>query len=124
MMAESDDSKREQSQERLTLAKTNADVLKLSVVGIVVPLLFNEGLKKAGVDSNTSGLWTTALVMIGAVFTWTYTYFARVATKDMTYAKQLKDYEDEVLKQRYNELSDEELDALAEEIEDEQQKKK
>lgn len=37
----------------------------------------------------------------------------------MTYAQQLRDYENEVLKKRYEELSPDELDALREELEEE-----
>jgi Protein of unknown function (DUF3007) len=37
----------------------------------------------------------------------------------MTYAQQLRDYENEVLKKRYEELNPEELMALGEELEEE-----
>lgn len=36
----------------------------------------------------------------------------------MTYAQQLRDYENEVLKKRYEELSSEELAALGDELEE------
>jgi hypothetical protein len=39
-----------------------------------------------------------------------------VANKDMTYAKQLRDYENAVLQKRLDELADDEIDALMEEI--------
>lgn len=45
--------------------------------------------------------------------------FAAVLVLGMTYAQQLRDYENEVLKKRYEELSSEELAALSDELEEE-----
>lgn len=42
-------------------------------------------------------------VTVGIIL-WTTTYVFRVANKDMTYVKQLKDYEDAVLRKRLEEL--------------------
>ena len=58
-----------------------------------------------------------------SVFTmiaWGGSYIFRVATKDMTYAKQLKDYEDAVIAKRLEELDEDEVQALVEDIEREQ----
>jgi DNA-binding protein Fis len=46
-----------------------------------------------------------ALGMVG----WASTYFFRVATKSMTYAQQLKDYEQAVIQKRFEELQDDEV---------------
>ena len=43
-------------------------------------------------------------------------YVFRVANKDMTYAQQLRDYENAVIQKRFEELSEEEVDALMGEI--------
>mmetsp|Transcript_33113 Transcript_33113/g.130200 ORF Transcript_33113/g.130200 Transcript_33113/m.130200 type:complete len:151 (-) Transcript_33113:2475-2927(-) len=83
------------------LATTNRDVLILSVVLIGVPLLANEGLKQLGVPDQTAGLWVTAVVMVLLIIAWTGSYLFRVGTKNMTYAQQLRDYEDGVLQARY-----------------------
>lgn len=48
---------------------------------------------------------------------WVATYILRVATKDMTYAKQLKDYENAVIAKRLEELDEDEIQALVEDIE-------
>ena len=48
---------------------------------------------------------------------WGASYIFRVATKDMTYAKQLKDYEDAVIAKRLEELDEDEVQALVEDIE-------
>lgn len=55
------------------------------------------------------------LAMVG----WTLSYIFRVANKDMTYVKQLKNYEDAVLAKRLEELEAEEVEALLEEVEKE-----
>lgn len=54
-----------------------------------------------------------------AMVAWTLTYIFRVANKDMTYAKQLKNYEDAVLAKRLEELAEDEVQALLEEVEKE-----
>ena len=51
-----------------------------------------------------------------ATVAWTASYVFRVANKDMTYAKQLKDYEQAVIQKRFDELSGDEVDALMGEI--------
>eukprot|EP00965_Chrysotila_dentata_P258832 6213358-Pleurochrysis_carterae.AAC.2 len=43
-------------------------------------------------------------------------YVFRVANKDMTYAKQLRDYENAVIQKRFEELNNDEVDALMGEI--------
>jgi Protein of unknown function (DUF3007) len=49
-----------------------------------------------------------ALGMVG----WASTYFFRVATKSMTYAQQLRDYEQAVIQKRFEELQDDEVCGL------------
>ena len=44
-------------------------------------------------------------------------YVFRVFSKDMTYSTQLKQYEDAVIQKRFEELEDDEVDALLGEIE-------
>jgi len=50
------------------------------------------------------------------VLAWTSTYVFRVANKDMTYAKQLRDYENAVFQKRFEELNTDQVDALMDEI--------
>jgi hypothetical protein len=54
-------------------------------------------------------------VGLGTVL-WTSSYVFRVANKDMTYAQQLRDYENAVIQKRFEELSEDEVDALMGEI--------
>ncbi|CAD7700555.1 unnamed protein product [Ostreobium quekettii] len=81
------------------------------------------GFQAAGVDALVAGPWTSAVVVAGLLFGWVSTYFFRVATKDMTYAKQLRDYEEGVMQKRFESLTDSEVADLMQEIEQEKQKK-
>jgi len=56
----------------------------------------------------------------GLTLAWTASYLFRVASKDMTYAKQLRDYEDAVIEKRMEELDDEERRGLVESLEREE----
>ena len=56
----------------------------------------------------------------GLTLAWTASYLFRVASKDMTYAKQLRDYEDRVIEKRMEELDEEERRGLVESLEREE----
>uniref|UniRef100_A0A7S1FWZ2 Uncharacterized protein n=2 Tax=Corethron hystrix TaxID=216773 RepID=A0A7S1FWZ2_9STRA len=90
----------------------------LSLVLFIVPLIaYNVIVSTTGMDGEDVGRWIgvgfTVLTLIG----WSSTYILRVATKDMTYAKQLKEYENAVIAKRLEELEDDEVLALVEEME-------
>lgn len=96
--------------------KTNGDVIKFGFVAIAIVFAIKTGIQLAGVPDLLAGQLTTAFISIFALVAWVSTYFFRVGTKNMTYAQQLRDYEDAVIKKRYEELSEEELAALSEEL--------
>ena len=75
-------------------------------------------LEKTGLDGISAGIWTQLLLVLGLIG-WGLTYLLRVLTDNMTYNKQLKDYEEAVLQKRLEELSPEELAKLQAEIEQE-----
>lgn len=100
--------------------ETNGDVLKFGVAALAAGYLFKTLLQVAGVPDLLAGQITTGVFGVTTLVGWVLTYVFRVGTKGMTYAQQLRDYEDEVIRKRYEELSEEELSALAEEIEDEE----
>lgn len=77
-------------------------------------------LQAAGLDGQTAGIWSQA-VLVGGLVGWLLTYLFRVGTKNMTYNQQLKDYEDAVLEKRLEEMTPEELAQLQAEIEQEKQ---
>lgn len=97
---------------------TKGGALFLSFLLFLLPVIGYEIVTVGfGFDSAEAGKW------IGAGFTaficvaWVGTYVFRVATKDMTYAKQLKDYENAVIAKRLEELDEDEVQALIEDIE-------
>jgi Protein of unknown function (DUF3007) len=91
------------------------------IIGIVVFAIGGAGylgLKLAGVDNINAGIWSQ-LVLVVIILGWSSSYVFRVATKNMTYAQQLKDYEEAVLQKRLDELTPEELAKIQAEIEQE-----
>merc|ERR1712113_750706 len=95
---------------------TKGGIIFYSVVGIVLPFIVYNLLLDNGVDVVTAG----NIVLVGyvgvGIVAWTGSYVFRVANKDMTYAQQLRDYENAVIQKRFEELSGEEVDALMGEI--------
>lgn len=99
--------------------RTNGDVLKFGVIATIVPFGIKALLQATGTPDLLAGQLTTGFVSVFALLAWVSTYVFRVGTKQMTYAQQLRDYEDKVIQKRYEELTDEELTALKEELNDE-----
>ncbi|CAB9501223.1 Protein of unknown function (DUF3007) [Seminavis robusta] len=97
---------------------TKGGAIFLSLVAFVVPILFYEFVTVVfGVDGLEAGKWIGGGFTVLATAAWVGSYIFRVATKDMTYAKQLKDYENAVIAKRLEELDEDELQALVEEVE-------
>lgn len=95
------------------------------IIGIVVLAIGGTGylgLKSAGFDNIDAGIWSQ-LLLVGIILAWLFSYLFRVATKNMTYTQQIKDYEEAVLQKRYAELTPEQLAKLQAEIELEKQQK-
>eukprot|EP00271_Cylindrocystis_brebissonii_P018612 TRINITY_DN5366_c0_g1_i1.p1 TRINITY_DN5366_c0_g1~~TRINITY_DN5366_c0_g1_i1.p1 ORF type:complete len:219 (+),score=51.55 TRINITY_DN5366_c0_g1_i1:108-764(+) len=98
---------------------TRKDVL---LIGLGVTLLgvgLKTGLEAVGLDSNQSGNVVQLVVVLGLMLAWAATYVFRVGNKEMTYVKQLKDYEDAVMKKRLDELPEAELEVMLAEVEQE-----
>lgn len=72
-------------------------------------------LQGVGLDSAGAGIWSQA-ILVGGLVGWVLTYLGRVLTKNMTYRKQLQDYEEAVLQKRLEELTPEELEKIQAEI--------
>merc|ERR1712166_1661825 len=81
-----------------------------------LPFIFDIGTKGGIVFWGTVGLVVPIVYVGAATVAWTASYVLRVANKDMTYAKQLKDYEQAVIQKRFDELNEDEVDALMGEI--------
>ena len=96
---------------------TKGGIVFYSILGIVVPFVaYGYMTGPMNVDIVTAGNVILVLYVGAATVGWTASYVFRVANKDMTYAKQLKDYEQAVIQKRFDELSGDEVDALMGEI--------
>ncbi len=73
-------------------------------------------LQNLGLDGINAGIWSQVLLVLG-LLACVATYVVRALTKNMTYNQQLKDYEDQVLQKRLDEMTPEELEALQAEVE-------
>ena len=98
---------------------TRGGVIVWSLILVTIPYLVYEYLVSTGLEATKVGAYVGALFVLLSNVLWASTYIFRVANKDMTYAKQLRDYENAVLQKRLEELDDDEIDALLEEIEEE-----
>ncbi len=88
--------------------------LGVFVAGGVAYLL----LRGFGLSSQNAGVWSQVILVAG-LMGWVSTYLFRVFTKNMTYNKQLQEYEDAVLQKRLEEMTPEELAKLQKEVEEE-----
>lgn len=96
---------------------TKGGIVFYTIVLCALPFfLYNFMLENLGFDVVLAGnVILVGYVGLGTVL-WTSSYIFRVANKDMTYAQQLRDYENAVIQKRFEELSEDEVDALMGEI--------
>lgn len=102
--------------------ETNGDVLKFGVIALFLGYALKSGIELLGVPDIQAGQLTTGILSIGSLLAWISTYVFRVGTKSMTYAQQLRDYENAVIDKRYEELTDDELRALRDELDEDTRK--
>jgi Protein of unknown function (DUF3007) len=95
------------------------DVILIGVAVAMSGLVFYWLFQAIGIDSAKAGIWSQAVLIVG-LLGWIFTYIFRVLTKNMTYNQQLKNYEDAMIKKRFEQLSPEELAQLQAEIEQEE----
>ena len=74
------------------------------------------GLQAKGVSAIWAGNIVQLTFVLGLTVAWVGSYVSRVFNKDMTYVKQLKDYEDAVMAKRLEELPEAELEKMMEDI--------
>ena len=98
---------------------TRGGVIVWSIILAILPIVLNNKLVESGMDADEVGVYVGFAFVCVSMLGWASTYLLRVASKDMTYATQLREYENAVLKKRLEELADDEIRALLEEIEDE-----
>ncbi|CAI7842297.1 unnamed protein product [Closterium sp. NIES-54] len=80
------------------------------------------GLELAGFDSFQSGSVVQLVLVLGLCLVWAASYVWRVGNKEMTYVKQLKDYEDAVMKKRLEAMPEAELEAMLAQVEEEKER--
>ncbi len=64
-----------------------------------------------GIKPATAGIWSQVLLVLGLIG-WVSTYIFRVFTNDMTYHKQVKDYDDAFFAKQLEKMSPEEIEKL------------
>eukprot|EP00640_Fibrocapsa_japonica_P007886 CAMPEP_0113935400 /NCGR_PEP_ID=MMETSP1339-20121228/2556_1 /TAXON_ID=94617 /ORGANISM="Fibrocapsa japonica" /LENGTH=156 /DNA_ID=CAMNT_0000937545 /DNA_START=249 /DNA_END=719 /DNA_ORIENTATION=+ /assembly_acc=CAM_ASM_000762 len=97
---------------------TRGGAVVVTTVPVIIPLLVYAYLTSVqGMEGTKAGSYVGFGFVVVSLIGWASTYIFRVGTKDMTYAQQLKDYENAVLAKRLEELKEDEVVALMEEIE-------
>ncbi|TXG50880.1 hypothetical protein EZV62_023404 [Acer yangbiense] len=98
------------------------DVLLIGVGITLLGVGLKSGLEFVGVDPLQAGNVVQLVIVLGLTFGWVATYIFRVSNKEMTYAQQLRDYENKVMEKRLEGLSEAELEALLEQVEEEKRR--
>ncbi|XP_011035582.1 PREDICTED: uncharacterized protein LOC105133332 isoform X2 [Populus euphratica] len=101
---------------------TRKDVLLIGLAVTVLGIGLESGLEYAGVDPLQAGNVVQLVLVLGLTVGWISTYIFRVSNKEMTYAQQLRDYENKVMEKRLEGLSEAELEALLEQVEEEKRR--
>ncbi|GAB4819534.1 hypothetical protein N2152v2_006580 [Parachlorella kessleri] len=96
-------------------------LIGVGIIGVGYGLYY--GLQAAGLEPGMAGNFVQLFVILGISLGWVGSYLFRVATKQMTYVKQLEDYEEAVMAKRLQELPEAEMERLLEEVEEEKSRK-
>mmetsp|Transcript_11722 Transcript_11722/g.30370 ORF Transcript_11722/g.30370 Transcript_11722/m.30370 type:complete len:191 (-) Transcript_11722:141-713(-) len=110
-MAEEVEEKKSELNPWLSL-NTRGGAMLWTTVLLILPIPVYGPLSAAMGDELAAGRALGAFYCLGGIIAWTGSYVFRVGTKDMTYTKQLKQYEDAVIAKRFEELQADEVDAL------------
>lgn len=101
---------------------TRKDVLLIGLGLTAFGFGLESGLELIGLDSIKAGNAVQLVMVLGLTIGWISSYIFRVASKDMTYAQQLRDYENKVMQKRLEELPEAELEVLLAQVEEEKQR--
>ncbi|XP_051147484.1 uncharacterized protein LOC127262729 isoform X2 [Andrographis paniculata] len=93
----SSDNGKSSNQEKIPFGYTRKDVLLIGLGLTVVGIGLKSGLEYLGVDPLQAGNVVQLVLVLGLTVGWISTYIFRVSNKEMTYAQQLRDYEDKVM---------------------------
>jgi hypothetical protein len=100
------------------------DVILIGVGLIGFGYVLYYGLQAGGMDAGMAGNWVQLIIFLGICVGWVGSYLWRVANKQMTYVKQLEDYEEAVMRKRLEEMPETELENLYDQINKEKESKK
>lgn len=106
-------------QGKVPFGYTRKDVILIGVGVTVGGIALESGLEYLGVDPLQAGNVVQLVLVLGLTIGWISTYIFRVSNKEMTYAQQLRDYENKVMEKRLEGLTEAELEALLEQVEEE-----
>ncbi|KAK1278484.1 hypothetical protein QJS04_geneDACA003556 [Acorus gramineus] len=98
------------------------DVLLIGLGVTVIGVGLKSGLEFFGVDPLQAGNVVQLVLVLGLTVGWISTYIFRVSNKEMTYAQQLRQYEKQVMEKRLEGLTEAELEALLEQVEEEKRR--
>ncbi|KAK3026253.1 hypothetical protein RJ639_041629 [Escallonia herrerae] len=98
------------------------DVILIGVGVTVAGIGLKSGLEFYGVDPLQAGNVVQLVLVLGLTIGWISTYIFRVSNKEMTYAQQLRDYENKVMQKRLDGLTEAELEALLEQVEEDKRR--
>ncbi|KAM1238779.1 hypothetical protein ACFX14_039461 [Malus domestica] len=109
-------------QKKKPFGYSRKDVLLIGVGVTAIGIGLKSGLEFAGVDPLQAGNVVQLVLVLGLTIGWISTYIFRVSNKEMTYAQQIRDYESKVMEKRLEGLTEAELEALLEQVEEEKRR--
>lgn len=117
-----EDSNATSNQDKAQFGYTRKDVLLIGLGVTALGIGLKSGLEFVGVDPLQAGNVVQLVLVLGLTIGWISTYIFRVSNKEMTYAQQLRDYEKKVMEKRLEGLTEAELEALLEQVEEEKRR--
>ncbi|KAJ8635299.1 hypothetical protein MRB53_009566 [Persea americana] len=118
----SQDDSKASDETKVPFGYTRKDVLLIGIGVTVIGFGLKNGLEFVGVDPLKAGNVVQLVLVLGLTVGWISTYIFRVSNKDMTYVQQLRDYENKVMEKRLEGLTEAELEALLQQVEEEKQR--
>jgi hypothetical protein len=91
---------------------SKGDVVLIGFALIFLGFLMYRILNFMGMESTMAGNWVQLIIFVAISIGWVSTYIYRVSTMNMTYVRQLRNYEEAVLVKRFEELPRDELEEL------------
>ncbi|EFJ43566.1 hypothetical protein VOLCADRAFT_76641 [Volvox carteri f. nagariensis] len=120
--ASSDDGKEVVYNKEFGYSRKDVLIITFGLIALGYALYY--GLQAMGMEAGYAGNWVQLIIFMGICVGWISTYIYRVATKQMTYVKQLEQYEEAVMQKRVEEMTEAEMAELANEVEADRQRRR